>query len=435
MKMNLSLLSVVCCLWSCLPADTAVLTPDDAVKLAIAHSPSLKGHDQDILAAASRRLQAEAGLRPQLDARAQANHFEGLENQALGPVSIPVIDNQISASIGITQPLYTGGRATRQKLSARLGEDAARHSLTASTADVTLQTLIAYWNWSKALAQSEALQMAVNRMKALATDTVNFEKAGLATDNDRLAVDVSLDQTQLQRDDADRQVDLNSVELARLTGREPGTTEIPLKPVLAPWHLEIPALEDTLKQALTNREDLIALRLSAQAGAALVEAARAEGRPQLSLIARYEQGRPNQRDFPPDDQWRGDAVVGAVVTWTLFDGGLTRGRTSEAQARETREVLLLQALEESIISQVRSAHLTLRHSLNRRQTALHAEAGSRLNLEVATDLWKNGMARHSDVLEAQSKLTNTTAQRIASEADIILARALLDHAAGRLVKP
>lgn len=412
--------------------EAATLSSDEAVRLAVAHSPSLKSHDQDIQAASARRLQAEAGLMPQLDTRIQANHYEGLENQALGPVSIPVIDNQLSASIGITQPLYTGGRVTQQKLSTRLSEDAARHSLSASTADVTLQTLNAYWSWSKAVEQAEALQAAVVRMKALAADTRNFEKAGLATDNDRLAVEVSLDQTQLQLDDAVLKAGVSRVELARLTGRELDATVLPQKPVLPPDSLKAPALDDLLRLAFTNREDLVALRLSARAGTALVEAARAEARPQLALIARYEQGRPNQRDFPPDDQWRDDAVIGAAVTWNLFDGGLTRSRTSEAQARATREALLLQAAEESVASQVQVAGLILNHSRGQLQTAMHAEAGARRNLEVTTDLWKNGVARHSEVLEAQSKLTSTTAQRIAAEADIILARAALDHATGEI---
>ena len=424
------LLSAVCCLLSSLPASAAVLAPDDAVTLAIRHSPELKIRGEEIVTASARRLQADAGLRPQVDTRAQANHFEGLENQALGPVSIPVIDNQFSASIGITQPLYTGGRATQQKRSARLGEDAARHALASSTADVTLQTLIAYWAWSKALAQSEALQMAVTRMQALATDTRNFEKAGMATDNDRLAVEVSLDQTHLLLEDANRAAELNRVELSRLTGHAWTLADTPQKPVLQPGSLAVPALEETLATALTNREDLNALRLTTRSGAALTEAARAEGRPQLALIARYEQGRPNQRDFPPDNQWRDDAFVGAVVSWNLFDGGLTRGRTAEAQARATRDALHLQAAEESVIGQVRSAHLNLHYSLVRQQTALRAEGGARRNLEVATDLWKHGAARHSDVLEAQTKLTTALSQRIAAEADILLAQAALNHATG-----
>jgi len=413
-------------------AEPAVISPEEVVRLTLSHSPTLKSHDESILAATARRQQADAGLMPQLDARAQALHFEGLENQALGPVSIPVIDNQFSASLGITQPLYTGGRVTSLKQSAKLGEEASRQTRAASSSDLALRALTAYWQWSKSLARIEALQSAVDRMQALATDTRNFEKAGMATDNDRLSVEVTLDQTRLELDDAERQASLSLVELATLTGREFSTNAAPLKPVLQPADRAVPPLSKCLAQHGKQRAELISMRLTSQGSEALVEATRADRRPQLSLIARVEEGRPNQRDFPPDDQWREDALIGATVSWNLFDGGLTRARTAEARAKATRDTLQYQALDEAIVAQVRMAHLSLQHALNRLQTTQHAEAGARRNLEVATDLWKNGTARHSDVLEAQSRLTLTTTQRISAEADVLIGQATLKHATGDL---
>jgi len=90
-------------------ATTNTLTPDAVVQLALTHNPGLKGRYEDLNMATARLLQADAGLKPQLDTRAQAQHFEGLENGALGTgVTIPVMNDQYSASIGITQPLYTG---------------------------------------------------------------------------------------------------------------------------------------------------------------------------------------------------------------------------------------------------------------------------------------------------------------------------------------
>lgn len=427
------LVSVACVLMSgfC-QAESERVTPEDIVNLTLAHSPALKGQDESIKAAAARRLQADAGLMPQLDARAQALHFEGLENQALGPISLPVIDNQFSASFGITQPLYTGGRVSHQRKGARLGEDAARQARTATSSDLTLQALSAYWQWSKALAKMAAFQSAVSRMQALATDTRNFEQAGIATDNDRLAVEVALDQTRLELDDAERLASLSLVELATLTGHDFGTNEVPRTPVLAPSDLQAPPLPESLAKACKQRADLASLRLAARGSEALIEAARADRRPQVALVARVEEGRPNPRDFPPDDHWREDALVGATVSWNLFDGGLTRGRTAEARARATRDALQCEAMTERVESQVRTAHLTLKHALSRLQTALHAEAGARRNLEVATDLWKNGTARHSEVLEAQSRLTTTTAQRITAEADVLIGQATLKHATGEL---
>lgn len=412
-------------------AATVSVTPLEVVRLALARNPALKSQDEVRRAATARRAQAEAGLRPQLDTRAQANHFEGLENQALGPVSIPVLDDQVSASIGVTQPLYTGGRVSRMKQGAQLGEEAARHAVDATASDLTLQTLTAYWQWSKGLAQAAALRDAVGRMEALVHDTRNLEKAGVTTDNDRLAAEVSLDQTQLQLDEAEHQAELSRIELSRLAGRTFTGSDSPLMPVLQPTDLALPDLDASLAAAHSNREDLASLRLNARATATLAEAARADRQPQVALVARYEQGRPNPRDFPPDTRWRDDAYIGAAVTWNLFDGGLTEGRVAEALARSVRDQFQYQMLDEAIAAQVRSAHATLRHALARLQTALHAETGARRNHEVAVDLWKNGTTRHSEVLEAQSRLTTITARRIAAEADILMAQAALNHATGR----
>lgn len=404
------------------------LSPETVVQLALAHSPTLKGRHEDLRIATAKRLQAEAGFKPQLDTRAQAQHFEGLENGTLGPgVTIPVMDNQYTASIGITQPLYTGGHLTHQHRSTQYDEAASRQTIAAITADIELQALTTYWQWSKALAQIAAFQAAVTRTETQLNDTRNLKKAGLATDNDLLANEVLLDQIQLQLLAAQQQADMSRIQLTQLTGQEFTPQQSPQKPD-APALTAFPTLEDALGIALSNRPELASLHLSAQAQTDLIGAARAEARPQMALIARYEQGNPNPRDFPPEDQWRDDAFIGATVTWNLFDGGLTRARTAEAKARAAREEDQTQALCEVILSETKTAFLSRDYSISRLKTATHAETSATRNLQVATDLWKNGTARHSDVLDAQAQLTGATAQRIAAEADLLIAEATLKHA-------
>ena len=408
-------------------ATTNTLTPDAVVQMALAHNPALKGRTEDLNMATARRIQTEAGFKPHLDARAQAQHFEGLENGTLGPgLTLPVLDDQYSASIGITQPLYTGGRLTQQRRSAQYQEAAAQHSLAATASDIELQTLTAYWQWSKALAQITAFQSAVVRTETQLTDTRNMKNAGLATDNDLLANEVLLDQIQLQLQSAQQQAELSRIQLTQLTGQEFAPQQSPLQPE-APAIAPFSTLQDALAIALSNRPELASLRLNAQASTALIAVAQAEARPQLSLMARYEQGNPNQRDFPPDDKWRDDGYIGAAVTWNLFDGGLTRARTAEARAKASRDTYQLQALGEAIVAETQSAFLDRDFALSRLKTSKHAEASATRNLQVATDQWKSGTARHSDVLEAQTKLTLTTAQRIVAEADVLIAEATLKH--------
>lgn len=409
-------------------ASTNTLPPDTVVQLALAHHPVLKIRAADLQMASSRRLQAKAEIMPHVNARAQALHFEGLENGTLGPgLTIPVIENQYSASIGLTQPLYTGGRVTHQLHGAAYQEAAAQHNVTATAADIELQTLTAYWQWSKALALITAFQDAVTRTGQQLTDTRHLKNAGLATDNDLLANEVLLDQIQLQLQAAQQQADLCRIQLTQLTGCEFTAQHAPINPE-APSTTSPLTLNEALFAALSNRPELISLRLNAKASAALIGVTKAQLRPHLALVARYEQGNPNQRDFPPDAKWRDDAFIGATVTWNLFDGGLTRARTAEAKARAARDDYQTQTLVEAIVAETKSAILARDYALGGFKTAKHAETGASRNLQVATALWKQGSARHSDVLDAQAKLTLTTARRIEAEADILIAEANLKHA-------
>ena len=416
-------------------AQTIIIDPGEVVKMALTHSPTLKAVLEECRAASARRLQADAGLIPRLDAQGQAQHFEGLENRAFGPgVVIPVIENQYAASLALIQPLYTGGRISAQKRGARFVEEATLRTHAAACADLTLESLSTYWQWSKAGAQVTAYEVAVARVEAFTTDTRNLKAAGMATDNDLLAAEVLSDQIRLQLDEARRQEELGRVQLSRLPGHDFTAGGVPRKQE-APDALPPPSGDQAITNALAHREELAALRLISKSGDERVKATRAEARPQLALVARYEEGRPNVRDFPPDETWRGDALIGASLTWNLFDGGLTRARTAEACSQATRDQLQLQAAEENITAQVRQASLTLRHAILRLKTAEHAVAAATRNLEVANNLWKQGMARHSDVLDAEAKRTASDAEYIAARVDLILARAGYRHATGLPLSP
>ena len=56
-------------------ATTNTLSPDTVVQRALAYHPALKGRNEELHMATARRLQADAGLKPRLDARAQAQHL------------------------------------------------------------------------------------------------------------------------------------------------------------------------------------------------------------------------------------------------------------------------------------------------------------------------------------------------------------------------
>jgi outer membrane protein len=411
-----------------------VLTPQQIVNETLAHSQALKALDREVEAAGSRKDQAKAQDLPMLSGSAQASHYYGLRDSAFGPFVIPFVEDQYNAAVILTQPLYTGGRISSQKLAAEHQQAAARHSRQGAEADTIQQALMAYWTWSKAFHAVESLNAAVARMEAHARDMHNLREAGLATDNDSLATDVLLDQTRLRLEEAQRRVEVALARITFLTGQVAAADSTPIQAEVPPDQ-EIPAEAALLDTAQTHRAERAARVMEAKAAKAQVQATKADYAPQVSAIARYEQARPNLLEIPPADKWKDDTFIGVTLRWNLFDWGQRRGRVAEASARAAQARLQVEQVEEQITLEVREARINLQDARERVTVAQRVEQSAQRNLAAATDLWKNGLARHSDVLDAHNQLTSAQYEAIAARADLELARASLDHAIGRLTAP
>ena len=193
-----------------------------------------------------------------------------------------------------------------------------------------------------------------------------------------------------------------------------------------------PAEEVLLQAAQTGRPEHAARQSEVQAAEAQVKVTRADYYPQVSLVARYEEGRPNLNNIPPVDKWQDDAYAGVAVSWNLFDWGLRKGRVAEAKARSEQARLRLGETDDLIVLEVREARINVQDVRQRLEVAERAQRSAQRNLEAATDLWQNGLNRHSDVLDALGQLTDTEYEVTTARADLALAQAALDHAVGRL---
>lgn len=400
------------------------------MRAALAHSPALQSAASEERAAAARMDQARAAGRFSISADARAAHYWGLSDQQLGPqITIPGIPSRYGAGLQATQPLFTGGRITHERAAASAVHDAAGHAQRGAEADVTLAALSAYWGWSKAVSAVASFHAAVKRVERHNTDMQNNQKAGLVTESDALATTVQLENTRLQLTEAERRVETARAQLAYLTGRTLPVTAQPL--AAAATNTAAPPVETALLElARTNRAEVAAHRQEVRAAEEKIEAARADRRPQVALAARYEQVRPNMLIIPPADEWNDDGFVGVTASWNLFDSGLTRAKVAEATARRDQARQRQQLTADRIALEVRAARVDQANASERLAVALRAAESARRSLKVADDLWKNGLTRHVELLDAHAQLTAAEFQVIAARADVELTRAALDHATG-----
>ena len=426
------LCAFVLSLWFSSAVADEIVKPEHIVQAALAHSPALQMAAGDERATAARMQQARAAGQLNLSADARAAHYWGLSDQTLGPqIVIPGVPDRYGAGIQATQPLFTGGRVTRERAAANFAHTAAGHAQRGATADVTLAALSAYWDWSKAVNAVASFRAAVQRVEQHNTDMQNGRKAGLVTESDALATTVQMENTRLQLAEAGRRVETARAQLAYLMGRELPAAAQPL--ALAAQVPETNAGEKALVDlARTNRAEAAARKFEVRAAEEQMEAARAEGRPQFALTARYEQMRPNMLDIPPADEWNYDAFVGVTASWNIFDSGLTRAKVAEAAARREQARQRLQLTSDQITLEVRAARVNLANACERLVVARRTVESATRSLKAADDLWKNGLTRHVELLDAHAQLTAAEYQSIAASADVELARVALEHAMGKL---
>jgi outer membrane protein TolC len=400
---------------------------DEVVQATIAHSHARRIAVEEERVAGGRQMQANSRTWPSVDFNARFLQYTGIEDFDLTPLGLGVlkaVEDRRSVSVGLTQPLWTGGRISSQRRGASFLCEAAEAAARKTEADVRLQAQMAYWGWASAHHVVAALDAAVTRMEAHYRDMQNRLKAGMATEHEALSAEVLMEQMRLQRKDAVRHAELGRARIAFLTGIELPPDSVPEAPTPEPAPRKVSARDGRERPELRQR------RAEALAAEAQVRAEQSDYLPQLTLTARFEIQNPNLLNFPPVDKWQEDAFAGITLSWSLLDWGLTRGKVRELAARSAQARENMEQTGDRIALELREARINADSSLDGLAVAERLEASARRNLEAVTASWTNGLARHAELLDAHAQLVRAQSDVIAAQANLKSALATLEYAAG-----
>jgi outer membrane protein TolC len=286
--------------------------------------------------------EAQTALLPRLQLVAQYQRIQDGTFRLYG-VNIPgfalppVVADNVTLSVGLQQPLFTGFRLRNQARAAELKADAAALEEGMTEMDVELGIATSYWSLFQALRVAEAVDENVTRLQSYREDTERLLKAGLATRNDALKVEVQLQSALVTQIDARNDVVLARMMLNNAMGRPLSAAVVPAS---AP---EDATAADTLMVLVDLHQDSVLARYAQgerrdlQASGVLTEAARTSASavrggywPQIQLYANYSYLRPNQRYQPITPEFLGS-----------WDVGVNRppGRTGRCRCPSGRRIL------------------------------------------------------------------------------------------------
>jgi outer membrane protein TolC len=399
----------------------------DAVRLAEAHSPALLEAAARGDAARQAAREARASRWPALQARQVALRTDspadafGLQlNQerfsfaafTAGDPNDPEPVAHFTSELRATMPLFTGGRlragirqADRIAAAAAAGSEHARGAVALAVASAYMDVL---------LAESAAglAQQARDTMARHVGQAEDFFAAGMIVESDLLQARVQLGRMEETLITARNRVRLARAGLNRVMGVEQ-ERGFELDADLAEVAGPALDLEAAVATALERRHDVRAA--SAQAEAARLGVARARGEylPEIGLAARY--GFDDERLFGTHGE---SSMLSAQATWNLWNWGQTAARVSRSRHEESAARQAERAHRQQVEFEVRQAWLAVGEARGRHAVALQAVSSAERAAGILDDRFRQGVARVTDLLDAEILLDETRVREVQARFDL-----------------
>jgi outer membrane protein len=423
-------------------------TLGDAIALAYESNPTLQAQRASLRALDESYVQAEAGYRPSANLQAtvttDTNNFTGVQRPLPGQ-SQPVIQGQSQTSgfaIGVTQPLYTGGRVASQVTAAEASILAGRETVR-GTEETTLRDVItAYADVRRDQQIVTILEDDEKLLLAQQDESRARFAVGEITRTDVAETEARVAASQAQLEGARAQLANSRAAYASVVGQSPGALA-PEPPLAA--HLP-PTLESAFDRAERNSPPIRQANFAEQSSAAKVAEAKAETRPSLALqgTAGYSGGTFASAANPftgakavsgfgtPFRGFSYDATASVVLTIPMFNAGMTSSRIRQAAETNNADRIGIEVARRQVLLTVSQAWNGLRGaraSLSADEAQVKA---ANLAYEGARQETRVGLRSTLDVLIAEQNLSSAQLALVTARHDEYVAAAALLGATGTL---
>jgi outer membrane protein TolC len=399
----------------------------DAIARGLEHNLGVITRQEGIEQARSDRWRAMSGVLPNVSGRLGAER-EVINLAALGFTGFPGIPaiigpfNVFDARVAVSQPIVDA-QGWQHLREANHDLEAARHTYRNSRDLVVVAVTNLYLQALATDSRVAAVRAQVETADALARLADDRRKSGLVPAIDSVRAEVQR-QTERQRlVNAQNAAAKQKLALARAIGLPLGqdvtlTDSMPFK------RADVPALDEAVKEAYANREDLRGQEEELDAARAASKAATAAHLPSLHF----------------DANWGaiGDKVSTAVPTYTiaanvrvpLFGAGSEKARSIEAAATLRRRTAELEETRARVYYEVQAALLDVGAAQQQVDLAARTVELADQQLIQARDRFEAGVADTIEVVQAQEAAASAHDSRVASLYGFNAARASLASALG-----
>lgn len=413
------------------------LSRAEAVQIALRQNNAILKGKADLRASYGIEVQLRAIAFPQLSAGGGYNYLDSslIESFPLpAPLSsfIQFPNQNWNADVKVQQSIYAGGRVNSAFRSAKLTRDQALLNYQATLADTLLAVRIAYDDVLVAAQQIDVHQASVQLLTHELEDVQKRFGAGTVPQFDVLRAQVELANERprlIQARNAHRIGKDNLLNLLAVHLPKTIWEDVPLQLSdtleARPYPIDLPT---ALARALEKRPELASLRKAQALRREDLVTAKSGYKPSAQVYGGYQwQSLTYENNLGSDlSGW----IAGAQLSWSIFDGQLTRGKVVEAKARYEQAQLDVDESGRKIELEVRTAYSDFIEAQEVLESQKVVQDQAQEALRLAEARHKAGTGTQLDVLSAQTALTQARTTQVQALHDYAVARARLQRALG-----
>ena len=405
----------------------------DAISLAYQTNPTLQAQRANLRATDETYVQARAGYRPTANIQGSGNWYWqkyascqilfGCYSGASGGFSQNY--NELNAQVQVTQPIYTGGRATARVRAAEAEVLAGREQLRQTEGQVMLGVIQAFEDVRR---DEQALAIRIDNvgvLKRQVDETLARFQVGEVTRTDVAQSEAQLAAAQALLSSAQAQLASSRAAYANVVGQSPGT----LQPE-PPFKIFPTTVDEAFDTVEYNNPQIRQADYSEEAAEAQIAEAKAARMPQVGLQGSYGYQQPIS-PFNTNANVR-STTASVVFSQPLFAGGsvLSEIRQYTEQANAAR-IQLEQARRTSIqnVSQAWNGLLAARANIVADQEQVRA---ARVAFEGTRAEQQAGLRTTLEVLSAQEVLEEAQLSLVNARHDEYVASATVLNVMGLL---
>ena len=341
------------------------------------------------------------------------------------------VHNLMGGALTVTQPIYMGGKITAMNQVTELAGQLAREMRESKVEDVIYNVDAAYWQVVSLCAKQKLARSYVDLLQKLDDDVKSMVGQGVATRANQLAVDVKLNEANVDLTKVNNGVTLSRMLLAQLCGL-PVTTLMTLADEgRDDLNLALAPSAFNLDEVYDKRHDVRSLVLATKIYDKQVKVARSEMMPKLAAVAALHATNPNSYNGF-ENRFGAAFSIGATLQVPLWHWGGLSNKVKAAQVDAAVKRLELDDAKEKIALQISQAAFRYQEAFKTLEATKANLDQANENMRIADLAFKEGMGTIDEVLTAQTAWLKANSEKIDAEIDVQLTYEYLTKVMGTM---